>query len=322
VDADAEMTDGSRSIPVAAFAIRGSLVIGTDAGEWSTLGADDQLVPLPATGPVSAAIEDASGTLTVACWEPRLEQLDDPSRAWSEIALGAPAVALAATPRGLVIADTSGGLSLLAGGAHLPVHVLTAPEPVVALQPMEQGLVVLAASGAVEVTTWPGHDGPLAPVSTASIGRAHALFPGIRRGTVLVAGARGLGVLEQKRLVAVTTDLGDRIGGAAVFADHGRAFVYADDGEAWIVDDALGRPARVRLGDAEVAGCVPGPDGTVLVWTTEGVLYVVGHDGASWRIADGGVVLAAPEVGRIGSIAIHWTPLGGARVTRGHVAWN
>ena len=316
------MTDASRSIPVAAFAIRGSLVIGTDAGEWSMLDAGEQLVPLPATGPVSAVVEDATGTLTVACWEPRLEQLNDPSRAWSEIALAAPAVALAATPRGLVIADTSGGLSLLGGDAHVPVHELTSPEPVVALQPMDQGLVVLAASGAVEVTPWPGQDGPLTPISTASIGRAHALFPGIRRGTVLVAGARGLGVLEQKRLVAVTTDLGDRISGAAVFAEHGRAFVYADDGEAWIVDDGLGRPARVRLGDVEVAGCVPGADGTVLAWTTDGALYVIGYDGASWRIADGGVVLAAPEIDRIGTIAIHWTPQGGARVTRGHVAWN
>ena len=33
-------------------------------------------------------------------------------------------------------------------------------------------VVVLAASGAVEVTTWPGSEGPLVPVSTASIGRA------------------------------------------------------------------------------------------------------------------------------------------------------
>ena len=316
------MTDASRSIPVAAFAIRGALVIGTDAGEWSTLGAGEQLEPLPATGPVSAVVEDATGTLTVACWEPKLEQLNDPSRGWSEIALAAPAVALAATPRGLVIADTGGGLSLLEGASQVPVLALAAPEPIVALQPMEHGLVVLAASGAVEVTTWPDQDGPLAPVSTASIGRAHALFPGMRRGTVLVAGARGLGVLEQKRLVSVTTDLDDRISGAAVFADHGRAFVYTDNGEAWIVDEALGRPARVRLGGAEVAGCVPGADGTVLAWTTEGVLYVIGHEGASWCVADGGVVLAAPELGRSGTIAIHWTQQGGARVTRGHVAWN
>lgn len=314
------MTESVRSMPVAAFAIRGSLVIGTDNGEWSTLGAGEQLVPLPGTGPVSAVIDDGAGTLTVACWEPKLEQLRD--GAWSQIALSAPAVALASTPRGLVIADTGGGLSVLAGSSRVPLQELTSTEPVVALQPAAQGLVVLAASGAVEVTTWPGQEGALVPVSTASIGRAHALFPGIRAGTVLVAGARGLGVLEQKRLVAVTTDLGDRVSGASVFAGHARAFVFGDDGGSWIVDESLGRPARVRLGAAEVAGCVPGADGTVLAWTTDGVLHVVGHDGASWRVAEDSVVLAAPEVGRIGTIAIHWTPVSGARVSRGHVAWN
>jgi hypothetical protein len=79
----------------------------------------------------------------------------------------------------------------------------------------------------------------------------------------------------------------------------------------------------VRLGDSKVAGAVAGTDGTVLAWTTDGVLHVVGHDGASWRITEGGVVLALPEPNQIrGSIAIHWTAAGGARVSRGHVAWN
>jgi hypothetical protein len=309
-----------RSIPVSAFAIGGSLVIGTDAGEWLTLDSGDALHALPSTGPVSAVVEDSAGTITVACWEPVLKQLRD--RVWDDLSLSAPAVALAATPRGLVIADTGGGLSLLAGSSRVPVQELTAPEPVVALEATEDGLVVLAASGSVEATVWPGQEGGLAPVNTAAIGRAHALFPGIRRGTVLVAGARGIAVLDRQRLIAVTTDLGDRVGGAAVFRDRGRAFLHADNGEAWIVDEGLGRPALVRLGDAEVAGCAPGTDGTVLAWTTDGALHVVGHDGASWRVADRDVVLAAPEVARAGSIAIHWTPSTGAHVTRGHVAWN
>ncbi len=309
-----------RSIPVTAFAIGSSLVIGTDAGEWLTLGTGDVLSPLPATGPVSAVVDDGAGTITVACWEPVLKQLR--AGAWTELSLSAPAVALAVTAKGLVIADTSGGLSTLAGASRVPVQELTATEPVVALEPTEDGLVVLAASGSVEATVWPGQEGGLAPVNTASIGRAHALFPGIRRGTVLVAGARGIAVLDRQRLVAVTTDLGDRVGGAAVFHDRGRAFLHADSGEAWIVDEGLGRPARVRLGDAEVAGCASGADGTVLAWTTDGALHVVGHDGASWRVADRDVVLAAPEVARAGSIAIHWTPSTGAHVTRGHVAWN
>jgi hypothetical protein len=310
-----------RSIPVAAFAHRGSLVIGTDTGEWLSLGAGDRLVPLPATGPISDAVDAPDGTVTVACWEPVLKQLRD--GVWTELALSAPATALAVTPRGLVIADSGGGLSLLAGASRVPVQELAGPEPILALQAVDGGLVALGASGAVEVTGWPGGTAALSPVHTGSIGRAHAIFPGIRPGSVLVAGARGIAVLEKQRLSAATTELGDRISGVAVFTDRGRAFIYADNGDAWIVDEGLGRPARVHLGEAEVAGAAPGADGTILAWTTDGALHVVGHDGASWRVTDGGVVLAVPEPETSrGSIAIHWTAAGGARVTRGHVAWN
>ena len=107
------------------------------------------------------------------------------------------------------------------------------------------------------------------------------------------------------------------------FGDRGRALRYADDGRAWIVDEGLARPARVRLGNGKVAGACSGSDGTVLAWTTDGVLHVVGHDGASWQVTDGGVVLALPEPNQIrGSIAIHWSASRGLSVTRGHVAWN
>lgn len=310
-----------RSIPVAAFAQRGSLVIGTDSGEWLSLGSGDRLTALPETGPISDAVEALDGTVTVACWEPVLKQLRD--GAWVDLALSAPATALAVTPRGLVIADTGGGLSLLAGASRVPVQELSGPEPIMSLQSVDGGLVALGASGSVEVTEWPGGEPTLMPVHTGSIGRAHAIFPGLRPGTALVAGARGIAVLERQRLSAATTDLSDRISGVAVFANRGRAFIYADNGDAWIIEDGLGRPSRVDLGHAEVAGAAPGADSTVLAWTTDGALHVVGHDGASWRVTDGGVVLAVPEPDTArGSIAIHWTAADGARVTRGHVAWN
>lgn len=310
-----------RSIPVAAFSLRGSLVIGTDSGEWLSVAAGESLVPLDETGPISDAVDHGDGTLSVACWAPVLKQLKN--GVWTDLALSAPGTALAVTPRGLVIADTGGGLSLLAGSSRVAVQELTSPEAVVALLPVEDGLVALGASGSIEVTTWPGTEGGLTPVHTGSIGRAHAIFPGLRRGTAMVAGARGVGILERQRLTSVSTDLGDRIGGVAVFADRGRAFLHADNGDAWIVDEGLARPARVRLGDSKVAGATQGADGTVLAWTTDGVLHVVGHDGASWRITEGGVVLALPEPNQIrGSIAIHWSDSTGARVSRGHVAWN
>ena len=310
-----------RSVPVAAFSLRGALVIGTDGGEWLSIGAGDRIVPLADTGPISDVVDHGDGTLSVACWTPVLKQLRD--NAWTDLALSAPATALAITPRGLVLADTGGGLSLLAGASRVPVQELTSPEAIVALVGVDGGLVALGASGSVEVTTWPGAEGGLTPVHTGSIGRAHAIFAGLRRGTAFVAGARGIGVLERQRLTSVSTDLGDRVSGVAVFADKGRALVYADDGSAWIVDEGLARPARVRLGDGKVAGAVSGSDGTVLAWTTDGTLHVVGYDGASWQVTDGGVVLALPEPNQIrGSIAIHWSASRGMHVTRGHVAWN
>ena len=310
-----------RSVPVAAFALRGAVVIGTDGGEWVSIGTNDRAVPLADTGPISDCVDHGDGTLSVACWTPVLKQLRD--GAWSDLSLSAPATALAVTPRGLVFADTSGGLSLLAGASRVPVQELTAPEPILQMIAVDGGLVALGASGSVETTPWPASEGGLSPVGTSSIGRAHAIFPGIRRGTAFVAGARGVAVLERGRLASVSTDLGDRISGAAVFGDRGRALLHADDGSAWIVDEGLARPARVRLGDGRVAGACAGSDGTVLAWTTDGVLHVVGHDGASWQVTDGGVVLALPEPNQIrGSIAIHWSASRGLTVTRGHVAWN
>lgn len=308
------------SSPVVAFAIHGALVIGTDGGDWLSLGSGEQLTALGPTGPVSAAVRDASGTLTVASWEPRLAQLRD--GAWVSIALAAPAVALAVTPRGLVLADAGGGLALLAGGSRTPVQELTADEPVLELVPGGAGIVALLASGAVATTAWPQADAPavLAHVDTTAVGRVHALFAGVAGGTVLVAGARGCGVLDRGRLVAVASDLGDRIAGAAVFHGHGRALLHTDEGEGCVVDDRLSRTARIAVG--VIAGCTPGDGGSVLAWTTSGGLHAIAHDGTHRTLADGGVVLAAPEVGRVGAIAIRWAPASGVRVTRGHVAWT
>jgi hypothetical protein len=308
------------SRPVAAFPIHGSLVIGTDTGAWLSLGSGEQLTAIGSAGPMSAAVQDAAGTLTVASWEPRLAQLRD--GAWVSIALAAPAIALAVTPRGLVIADVDGGLSLLAGAARAPVQELTAGEPVLELVASDAGLVALSCSGAVATTGWPRADAPavLAFVDTTAVGRVHALFPGVRDGTVLVAGARGCGVLDRGRLVAVANDLGDRIAGAAVFRGRGRALLHTDEGDACVVDDRLSRTARTGAG--AIAGCTSGDDGSVLAWTTAGGLQAIASDGTHQALVAGAVVLAVPEVGRVGAAAIHWAPATGVRVTRGHVAWT
>lgn len=314
------MTVGS--VPVAAFPHDGTLVIATDGGEWLRLGSGDALEPMESTGPMSDVVVEADGSVTVACWASELRQLR--AGAWSTISLSAPATALAPTPRGIVIADSSGGLALLSGAARVPVQELTSPEPIVSLV-WVGSLVALGASGSVEVSTWPVVEGGLMPIHTGTIGRAHAIFGGIRPGTALVAGARGLATLDadgpRSRLQAVTTDLRDRVSGAAVFTDRQRAFIYADNGDAWIVDEGLVRANQVRL-SAGVIGATPSGDGSVLAWTADGALHTIGSDGATWRVTGDGVVLAAADPARTGAIAIHWTASRGTRVTRGHVAWN
>jgi hypothetical protein len=308
------------SRPVTAFAIHGALVVGSDDGEWFTLGPGDQLSPAASTGRVSAAVTDAAGTLTIASWEPRLTQLS--KGVWSSIALAAPAVALAVTPRGLVIADAGGGLSLLAGASRAPVQELSADQPVLALAPRGGGIVALLANGTVVTSAWPDAAAAvmLAEVDTSAIGRVHALFPGMIAGSVLVAGARGYGLLDRDHLVAVANELGDRIAGAAVFHGHGRALLHTDEGDGCIVDQRLLSSARLAIG--AIVGCVSCDDGGVLAWTAAGALHAIDRHAAHRTLADGGVVLAAPEVGRIGAIAIRWAQATGVRITRGHVAWT
>lgn len=319
---DGGQSSAPTSVSVTAFAIHGAFVIGTDAGDWFSLGPGDELAAVASTGPVSAVVQDAAGMLTVASWESRLMQLRE--GAWTPLALAAPALALAVTPRGLVIADAGGGLSLLADASRAPVQELSADQPVVALAPRGGGIAALLATGAVAVSAWPGAAAAaLEVIDTSATGRVHALFPlapAMAGGGVLVAGARGYGLLDGARLVTVASDPGFRVAGVAVFGAHRRALLHSDEGDACIVDERLSRTARLAIG--AIAGCTSGDDGGALAWTAAGALYAIDHLGAHRKLADGDVVLGAPDVGRIGAIAIRWAPAWGVRVTRGHVAWS
>ena len=326
--------------PVVVCATGNGLVIGTDAGEWRSV-AGDQLRALPATGAMSAVGVDAAGLLHVACWEPSVKQLRD--GAWTEVALGAVPLALTsigrvarrpdANPDGLaragmtddagslVAGDSGGGLAIVPTTARIPVQELTAPDAIVELHALGDALVVLGARGAVGVTAWPRvPDAPLVSIDTAAIGRVYAGFAGMRDGTLILAGRRGLGILERDRVTAVT-ELHDPIRTVAAFRDHGRACVVTDAGDAWLVDATLARVGRLQLGDP-LAGVVPAPDGSVLAWTLAGAMYVVNREGKTTRIAEGDVVLGAPDPSDPhGYLAVHWTQAGGARVTRGRAPW-
>ncbi len=311
----AAMAATIRTRPIALCASARATYVGSDGGEWATVTAANELGALPSTGPFGAAVVDASGTLTVACWGTSVKQLRD--AAWSEIVLGAPTLALADTARGLFAGDADGGLTIVPTTSRIPVQEQSLGEPVVALQSTGDAIVALGTSGKVTAC-----GATLVAVDTSAIGRVHALFPGVRTGSAIVAGTEGYAVLvtgDRAALAAVVVD-GPALRGVAPFHDRERALIYADGGDAWIADAGLARVARLRV---RVVGAAATPDGTVLAWTGDGELHVVAHDGAIRRIGERDIVLAAADLERAGGyIAIHWSASDGARVSRGRSAWT
>jgi hypothetical protein len=312
------------ALPIALVAARHAPVLGTDAGEWFAIGADGQLAALPATGPFSAVLVDASGIATVACWDASIKQLR--GTAWTEHLVAAPPVALALSEHGVVAGDAAGAVALAFPAARFPVAELAATASVLELGVAGAALVVLDSSGLLATAQWPGGTtAGLAPIDTAALGRPFALCPGIRAATLIAIGERGIAVVDGAQLGRVVVAPGIRE--VTAFRGHDRACVVTDTGTGWIVDGTLARVTSLRgLGGpagAGIAGTAAGPDGSVLAWTTDGDLHSVGPDGSVRRLLKGDVVLAAAEPGEpAGYIAVHWTPDGGPRVSRGRAAWS
>ncbi|MEO8700006.1 MAG: hypothetical protein ABI867_08175 [Kofleriaceae bacterium] len=293
-----------RATPSVAFALDREFVVGTDAGAWF-VAIEAGVLPLPPTGPFSAAVRDGD-RLVVASWEPRLLVLSD--RAWTPLDLASPALALAVHARGLVIADGDGGVSVLASGTRVPIQEVTAPAPIVELVALTDSVLALAADGALSVL---GSEGALQPIDCTAIGRPHAVFA-IDPKTAIVAGARGVAIVNGSRLTAVTTDLPERIRGAAAFRSSDRLCLHDDAGVAWLLGATLGDVVRVRLRDAMFVGVTGGAD-SLLAWTSDGALHAIHPDGSVAKLATREVALALVEQGH--AIAFH----AGPRMTR--VAW-
>jgi hypothetical protein len=226
---------------------------------------------------------------------------------------------MAATSRGLVLADAEGGVSRLSGatGGGVPVQELRAEAPLVELLALDEGLLGLDAEGALVTTAWPHGQAALSAVNCAPIGRVHALFPGPHGGSALVAGAHGVALFERGRLACITSELGARVSGAVCFGASRRVLLHGDDGEAWILDERLSRlssAVRPSLGSA-IAGVAPGAGDTALAWTADGGLYALASSGAARLLVSGDVVLARLD-DRGGALAVHWSPSGGVRCTR------
>ncbi|MCX5745930.1 MAG: hypothetical protein NT062_25920 [Proteobacteria bacterium] len=316
-----------QAVPVTILAKPGACVIGSETGEWAVADRGDRITPLPATGPFGAAVLDTAGSLIVSCWAPVVQQLRAGARTWEPIELGATPLALVATPRGVISGDATGGLAIVPTSSRISVQELTAAEPVVELCSTDDGLAILGASGALEVTGWPFRatetspyrDGAqLARVDTAAIGRPYGLFPGVREGSAIVAGRRGIAALAGNALAYVV--VGElEVRGVVRFAGADRACLFTDGGEAWILDPSLARVTRVRTVD--IAGASAMPDGTVLIWTHHGDLALLASDGAVRGLAGRDVVGAAPDPDRAsGYLAVHWTATDGVSLSRGG-AW-
>lgn len=308
------------ALPNMLLAAKQGPVVGTDAGEWFAIEANGAVVPLPATGPFSAALVDASGIVTVACWESSIKQLRGAH--WVEHMAVAPPLALVLAELGVVVGDALGGFSIVDAGSWFPVPDLAATAPILDLGVIGTSLAVVDASGRLAITRLPGRDQvDLATLDTGALGRPFALCPGIRAATLIAIGERGIGIVDGATLGSVVAEASVRA--VAAFRGHDRACVVTDAGTAWIVDAALARVARIRLAGAGIEGLATGGDGTVLAWTTDGDLHSIGPDGAVRRMVEGDVVLAAPDPDdAAGYLAVHWTAERGLRVSRGRTTWT
>jgi hypothetical protein len=310
---------GVHARPSALLAGSRALVLGTDLGEWRTIGAGGELRPLPATGPVGAAVVDGAGIVTVSCWEASIKQLRRDG--WAEIMLDAAALALAVSPHGVIAGDAAGGLTLVPEGSRAPVHELVTKTPIVELHAAGDSLVVLDALGALSTTTWPKGAAELVPIDPRALGRPHTLVPGPHAAATVVVGDRGLGLLDATGLTGVVIE--PFVRAVTWFPGTDRACVVTDAGAAWIVDGTLARVARIRIAEACVEGCAAMPDGCLLAWTADGDLYAIEPTGAARRLEEGDVVLAAPDPGEAaGYVALHWTASGGVRLSMGRTAWS
>lgn len=308
------------ALPIALLAGKHAPVLATEAGEWFAIEANDELTALDPTGPFAAATVDATGVVTVACWDGSIKQLRSKT-AWEPPLLVASPIALAATPRGVVAGNASGRLMVVPRGRS-PVKELIATAPVVELAASDSTLVVLDASGLLAMTSWPVRgDAGLVPIDTAAVGRPFALCPGITSSTLIAICEGGIAIVDGGELSAVVAQSDVRT--VVAFRGADRACVVTDAGQAWIADGSLVRVSAIQLAGVTIEGAAPWFDGHVLAWTTDGDLLAVAVDGSLRRLAEGDVVLAAQNPEQATDyIAVHWTTGHGARVSRGRAVWS
>lgn len=308
------------ALPSVVLAAKQGPVLGTDAGEWFAIDAGGATVPLPPTGPFSAALVDSSGIATVACWESSIKQLR--GARWVEHMAVAPPLTLAVSELGVMVGDTSGGFSIVDPASWSPVLDIAMTAPVLDVRIAGASLAVVDASGRLAVTPWPPRDPfALATLDTTELGRPFALCPGPRPGTLVAIGKLGIGIIDGNALASVVAEASVRT--VATFRGRDRACVLTDAGTAWIADVTLARIAGVRLAGAGIEGLAAAGDGSVLAWTADGDLHSIDPDGGVRRLVEGDVVLAAADPDdRAGYLAVHWAADRELRVSRGRTTWT
>lgn len=306
-------------------------IVGSDTGEWSRI-VDQRVVPLPQTGAFGAAVVDDLGVVTVGCWSNSVKQLRAGEHEWTDVQIGATPLALAATSRGVIAGDATGGLAFVPVAGKIAIQDLSGSEPIVELCVLSEGLAILGANGALDVTGWPFRTTAASPyrdahqlvrVDTSAIGRPYAIYPGPRDGSAIACGRAGYAVLSGSALAYIVVEQ-VAIRAIVRFAHAQRACVLTDGGDAWIVDASLARVARLRMPEGAIVGLATAGE-RVLAWTYDGELFAVAPDGAA-RLALPGVrdvVLATPDPVRHGDvIAVTWRPESGVATTRGRIAWS
>lgn len=295
----------------------------TDAGEWLACRLDGSGLlrspALPQLPPCAAFAMDTDGSLVVGHYDGLVARLRDDD--WEYYPSDTAVLAMAASERGVLVADEAGGVSLLTAG--LEPTALTLPEPITDICVVRgYGPVLLAASGTLWAARWPA-ESALQPLTLpAALGRPRGLLT--LDGALGIAGTHHLAVYDLEggtTRVSAAMPSGFR---SAVMGNRDTIWALSDGGEVYSLDLPTMKLRQHRLGRSAqpVLGVRALPDRGALCFTADGELFRISKDRGIRRLVGEGIVLAFPAVpaadgaGAAGPLVlVRWRSADGAQLS-------
>lgn len=305
--------------PVASVVGERWAFVVTDQEEWLGVAPDGRLHPvLPRLSAHSTAAFSVGQELLVGLYEPMLARLR--GERWEYLPQEAPVLCVGSSPEGDVAGTAAGGLVLI--DASPPVPFTRIRDPIAALAPFDDGLVVLGSRGRFGRVLWPieGKDA-LAWINTDALGRPVGLFEAVQYNHIGVHSATRLGILDPVagRLDVCKQSVAQGIREVVFLGASSRPYVVLTEaGGLLLADAALSNLRPVRLPrEAYVSGCCQAESRSRFhAWTSDGELYTITDEAVESTAADG-VVMAYYSNPSIKALqVIRWRPETGATLER------